>query len=355
MVEGGQRRQTVTLIAITGGAGFLGGHLARRFVGSGLPVRVLDTAPEPAWAQALGVTYVNCDVRDARQVRRATDGAQVLVHAAFASPRSGPVVMHGVNVTGTANVLDAATEGGIDRVVLISSTIVDKGPRWVGPLRRTGLARLNVYRRTRVLAEESASAYRRDGIPVAVVRPKTFVGPDRLGAFAIVFELVRRGSSVVIPGAGRNRYQLLDIRDFATGVELLARRGGDGLYCFGAQEFGTVTDDLDQLIRHAGTGATVQRLPAVPARIGLRAAELAGVPPFSEWYHCASSGQDSVVDISRSVNELGWTPARSNTEALADAYDWFLDIRSKGGSAATTHPVPLVHRLLSSAARVVLR
>lgn len=343
----------MTLVALTGGAGFLGGHLARQLVGSGLSVRILDTAPRPAWAAPLDVPYVECDVRDADQVRRGLAGTDVVVHAAFAPPRTGIRTMHDVNVIGTVKVLNAAREGGAIQVVLISSTIVDKGERW--GVRSSALARLNAYRQTRALAEDRASVFRHQGLPVAVVRPKTFVGPDRVGAFAIVFELVRRGSAVVIPGNGHNRYQLLDIRDFATGVELLVTRSGDGLYCFGAQEHGTVADDLGQLLRHAGTGATLRHLRAGPARVGLRAVELAGLAPLSEWYHCAASGQDSVVDISRAVDELGWKPTRSNGQALTDAYDWFLGLRASGGAAPSTHPVPLVHRLLSGAARSVLR
>ncbi len=116
--------------AITGGAGFLGLHLARRLLADGHEVRSLDVAPLDDAELERSVEEVRGDVRDPDAVRRLCDGADVVVHAAAALPiQASREAIRSVNVGGTENVLTAA---GDARVVLISSTAVygvpDKHP-----------------------------------------------------------------------------------------------------------------------------------------------------------------------------------------------------------------------------------
>ena len=342
-------------VVVTGGAGFLGSALTRELVEAGVTVRVLDRDDPPAWFAEAGVEVAAGDVRDAETVRRAVTGADAVVHAAFAPPRAGSATMHEVNVGGIENVCAAVRDAGVGRLVVVSSTIVTKPPRWTGPLRRSALARLNAYRASRAAAEDVATRFGAGPVEVAVVRPKTFVGPGRVGAFALAFDTIRRGGVVLLPGPGTNRYQLVDTRDLSAGLHLLAVRGGRGVFGFGATRFGTVADDLGGLLEHAGTGARLRAVPRPVVRAGLRVAELAGAPPLSEWYQCGARGEDSVVDVGRAVDELGWRPARSNVESLVDAYDWYASRRDAGAAAPTTHPVPRVHRFVSAAVRSVVR
>lgn len=335
-------------VLVTGGAGFLGEHVARHLVAGGAEVRLLDRAPPSPWEAAIGAERVNGDVRDDACVRRATRGADVVVHAAFAPPQAGMDVLREVNVGGTRSVCAAAVAAGASRLVLVSSTIVEEAARSSGLLRRSSLARLNAYRATRAEAEAVSAGYAGD-LQVSIVRPKTFLGPGRVGAFAMVFDAVRRGAAVVIPGRGDNRYQLLDARDLAAGLRLLAVDGGAGLYHFGASDYATTAADLRALIDHAGTGARLVSIAPSAVRAGLRAFELAGMAPLSHWYQCAARGRDFVVDTGRARSELGWVPARSNARSLADAYDWYETRQAAGLGAPTTHPVPRGHRVLRRA------
>src|SRR6266571_3585717 len=109
--------------AISGGAGFLGLHLARRLLADGHEVRTLDLAPldEPELERT--VEELCGDVRNARD-------AEALVHAAAALPiQASRDSIRSVNVGGTATVLAAAVEAGVRRVVLVSSTAVYGVPR----------------------------------------------------------------------------------------------------------------------------------------------------------------------------------------------------------------------------------
>lgn len=345
----------MTRVLVTGGAGFMGTHAVRQLAGAGFLVRTLDRDPAPPRV-AEGADEHHCaDVRDEDSVRRAMKGVDVVVHAAFAPPAVPAATMRAVNVGGTSAVCSAAEAEGVGRLIVISSTIVEQPSRSPGALRSSALSRLNSYRATRMEAETVARRLEARGARVALVRPKTFVGPERLGAFAMVFDVIRRGQVVPLPGSGRNRYQLLDVRDFASGLVLLAGTGGAGVYHFGASTYSTVAEDLQAVVDHARTGARLRPLPAGLVRPALRAAELAGLSPLSEWYQLGARGTDSVVDTSRARSELGWNPERSNAESLVDAYDWYVSCLAREEQARPTHPPPVAHRILRRVMDSVLR
>ena len=338
-------------ILITGGAGFLGAHLVRVFLDAGKAVRVLDVAPPPDWADQ--VEYVQGGVCDVEAVGRAVRGVESVIHAAFASPRQSPHTLRAVNVDGTRLVYEAARDAGAGRVVLISSTIVERPPRRHPCLPRSGLSRLDDYRACR--AEAETWLLRQAGPPVAVVRPKTFLGPGKVGAFAMMFDAVRQGDTVPVLGTGSNCYQLLDIRDMAEGVRLLEGSRASGVFHFGAEQFGTVRQDLQALIDHARSGARLRFLPGTLAKSALRGIELAGLTPLSEWHYFSARGHDGVADISRAQRELDWHPTRSNAQALTEAYDAYAAAMREAGRVDTTHPIPVSHKMLRGVFRLLDR
>jgi nucleoside-diphosphate-sugar epimerase len=334
---------------VTGGAGFLGSHLTQSFRNQGVSVRIFDLAERPDWAQGQAVEYVRGDVRNGEAVGTALEGVDAVIHAAFASPRQAPAVIESVNVGGVLETCRQALAHGVLRFVLISSTIVNKPPR-VHPF-----TRLDMYRKSRAEAERVAMEQGSAGLRVGIVRPKTFVGPGRISAFTIMFEWIRLGKPVLLLGKARSRYQLLEIRDMAEGIRLLAGSEAEGVFLFGALNFGTMREDLWSLVDHAQTGARLRFVPEMVARIGLRGMELAGIVPASEWHYMSAWGRDSVVDISRAVEELGWRPRWSNAEALRNAYDWYVESIRVSGTAKSIHPVPGSHRAFMKLIETLLR
>lgn len=348
------RGMAVRQLLITGGAGFLGMHLAECFQREGLRVRLLDWTERVDWARDPGLEYVRGDIRDPAAVEVALAGVDSVIHTAFASPRKSRDVLYSVNVEGARTLCAAAHTQGVRRLVWISSTIVTQPPRPHPFLPNSPLSRLDRYRAVRAEAEAVAAEWATRGLSIAIVRPKTFLGPGRVGAFAILFDAIRRGRTVPVLGGGRNRYQLLDIRDMAEGIRLLEGSDAQGVFEFGAADFGTVSQDLQALIDYAGTGARLRFMPGWLARGAMRAAEIANFVPFSEWHHASARSQDSVVDTLRAVSELGWQPRSSNIQALQAAYDWYAQAMVTTGTAKTTHPVPLGHRVLERLYRMVL-
>jgi nucleoside-diphosphate-sugar epimerase len=311
----------MSIWAITGGSGFLGLHLSRRLLLEGRSVRSLDLEPgeHPRAEEMLG------DVRDPAAARRLCRGADVLVHAAAALPISGSRrAIRSVNVEGTATILAAAAEAGLRRVVFISSAVVLPHP-------------IEAYGEAKADAERLCRDFAARGLEVTILRPQAFVGPERLGLFGILFRWIAEDRRIYTLGPGSNRYQLLDVDDLVEAILLAAERPATGeAFALGARQFGTVAEDLQALIDHAGSRSILTPLPAGPARALLRGLHLVRLSPLGEW-HYRTADQDCFVDIGDAVRRLGWSPRFSNREALARAYDWYVSGRRAELGAGLTH------------------
>ncbi len=343
----------MTLIAISGGAGFLGLHLSRRVLAGGGGVRTLDVAPLEDAELERGVEEIRGDIRSEQDVKALVAGADVVVHAAAALPiQSSREAIRSVNVEGTANVLAAALEAGVRRVVLISSTAVYGVPERHPIHEDDPLVGVGWYGESKIEAERLAVEFGRRSLEVVVVRPKTFIGPERLGVFEILFDWIREGRRIPILGAGDNRYQLLAVEDLVDAVvrAFEAPVGGVALNV-GAGSFGTVRDDLQALIDHAGSGSRLRSIPVRPAEISLRALELARLSPLAEW-HYKTAHKDSFVSIELARDLLGWEPRFSNAETLCATYDWYLAHLDEMRGAGTTHRVPWNQQALGLLKRI---
>jgi nucleoside-diphosphate-sugar epimerase len=334
-------------VAISGGAGFLGLHLARRLAADGHDVRVLDLAPLDDPVLDGRLEELTGDIRVPSDARRLVDGAEVVIHAAAALPiQSSRDAIRSVNVQGTAEVLTAALEAGTRRAVLISSTAVYGVPEKHPILEDDPLVGVGWYGESKIDAERLCGEVARRGLETVIVRPKTFVGPERLGVFEILFDWIREGRRIPILGSGTNRYQLLAVEDLVDAIVRCfdAPVAGEALNV-GAGEFGTVREDLEALCAHAGSGARLRSVPVKPAEVALRALELAHLSPLAEW-HYKTAYRDSFVSIDKARTLLGWEPRLSNAETLCATYDWYLDHRDEMRGAGMTHRVPWDQRAL---------
>jgi nucleoside-diphosphate-sugar epimerase len=325
--------------SISGGAGFLGLHLARRLLADGHDVRTLDVAPLDDAELERSVHELRGDIRDPERVRELVAGADVVVHAAAALPiQASRESIRSVNVTGTEHVLEAAREAGVRRVVFISSTAVYGVPEKHPIEEDDPLVGVGWYGESKIDAE---ALCRVAAVETTIIRPKTFVGPERLGVFEILFDWIREGRRIYILGKGHNRYQLLGVEDLVEAIVRAAAAAEAVRQTFnvGATEFGTVRSDLQALIDHAGSSSRLQPVPVKPAELALRALELLHLSPLAEW-HYKTAHRDSFVDVSKAQRLLGWQPRLSNREALIQTYDWYLANRQRVGAAGVTHRVP---------------
>jgi nucleoside-diphosphate-sugar epimerase len=329
-------------ILVTGGSGYFGSVLVDRARARGDRVRVLDLNPPEAEGDDVG--FVPADVRDRAAVVKACAGVDVVLHNVAQVPLARDRhLFRSVNVVGTANVLLAARDTGVAKVVHTSSSAIygipernpvdeDTPPR---PREAYGRAKLEAE----ALCREAVAA----GLDVTIIRPRTILGHGRLGIVAVLFELVAEGAPVFVLDGGANRYQFVHADDLADACLLAADRPGPAAYNVGAAEFGTMRETLQALVDHAGTGSTVRSLPAAPARAAMRALASLGQAPFAP-YHWLLYGESLWFDTTRARTELGWAPRHSNTSMVIESYEWFLAHRSESAAGAGSHhqsPVPL--------------
>jgi nucleoside-diphosphate-sugar epimerase len=318
-------------LLITGGTGFLGCHIASRFLREGWNVRLFDLAPldepELVEAQKRGrAEVVHGDVADKSAVDAATPGARAVIHTAAALPIQGDrETIMGVNVGGTANVLESARKYGLEKAVHISSTAVYGVPK-IHPLYEDSpIVPLGLYGISKVEAEAKCRIAQEKGLDVTIIRPKTFIGTGRLGIFQILFEWIREGRRIPIIGTGNNVYQLGSVEDLVDSLwRSVTMPNKNEVFNIGAREYGTVRQDLGALFRHAGTGARLSPQPPWLAQPVLRALELAKLSPLVEW-HYKTANQDSFVDCSHAERVLGWRAGKSNAQTLIETYDWYLN------------------------------
>src|SRR5512133_2569276 len=204
------------LWSISGGAGFLGLHLARRRLADGHDVRTLDVVPLDDADLERSVDELRGDVRDRDSVAKLVQGAGVVVHAAAALPiQASRGSIRSVNVGGTENVLRAADDAGVRRVIFISSTAVYGVPEKHPIEEDDPLVGVGSYGESKIDAE---GLCRVAAVETTIVRPKTFSGAERLGVFEILFVCDRATPQIYTLGKGHNRYQLLAVEDLVDAV-----------------------------------------------------------------------------------------------------------------------------------------
>jgi nucleoside-diphosphate-sugar epimerase len=184
-------------ILVTGGGGFIGSHLAERLVAEGHAVRVLDNFAtgrrENLLNLAADIELVEGDIQSYERVNTAVRGCDVVLHqAALPSvPRSiqDPLTSNASNVTGTLNVLLAARDGGVRRVVFASSSSVYGANPALPKHEQLAPQPISPYAVAKLAAEGYCSAFSRVyGLETVSLRYFNVFGPrqDPLSQYAAV-------------------------------------------------------------------------------------------------------------------------------------------------------------------------
>jgi nucleoside-diphosphate-sugar epimerase len=322
---------------ITGAAGMLGAHLVRRLLDDGHRVTGLDLRPA-AGPQHPGLTHIEGDVRDAAVLLRAMDGAGAVIHCAAALPSYPQELIRSVIVDGTSAVLGAASRAGIPRVVHISSTAVYGLPKIVPTTEEHPREPVDTYTAAKAEAEEVAEKHRAEGMCVPILRPKTFLGPGRMGLFAMLFEWADEGHNFPVLGRGDVRIQMFAIEDLVDAVVGVLAAPDDvagDTYNLAATEFGTLREDFQAVLDAAGHGKRVVSLPARPALTALRALERTRLSPvYGRLLHKLLA--DSFVSTDKARRRLGFAPKLSNQDAILATYRWWQDNHLAGASGRTS-------------------
>lgn len=342
-------------VLITGGSGFLGCHVARKLLKSGYQVTLYDRAFLDAKDLLGKVTAIKGDIRNKKKLDSAMKSQDFVVHAAAVLPIvHNKKTIFSTNVDGTKIVLEAALRHKVKRLVFISSTAVYGVPRHLPEKETSPLDPIGYYGESKVEGEKLCFEYAKKGLSVNILRPKTFLGPERLGVFELWFEAIYINKAVFILGNGRNKYQLLAVSDVALAIEKALTTHATGeIFNIGAKYYSTWRNDLGFVIKKAKSESKIISLPTLPSQILLEILEVLQLSPIAKW-HYKTLPVNSYVSISKAEKLLKWKPKKSNQQLLLESYLWYEKNRAAIiNKVGTTHRVGWNFKILNLIRKVM--
>lgn len=330
-------------VLVTGGSGFLGINLIRYLMHQGITEIVSLDLEDFDYPEKDRVKCIRGDIRNPADVREAMKGVQWVVHTAAALPLYTKEEIFSTDIQGTENLLSEAMHEMVERFVHISSTAVYGIPDH-HPLKEDDkLIGVGPYGEAKIAAEKVCLEYRGKGLCVPILRPKSFVGPERLGVFALLYDWAKDGKNFPMIGSGKNRYQLLDVEDLCEAIYrclIKEEKVANDTFNVGATEFTTMGEDYQAVLDRAGFGKKVIGTPAKPLIWALRILEFFKLSPLYKWVY-ETACEDSFVSTEKIENALSFFPKFSNKQALIRNYEWYLDnLRNFEGKGGVSHRVP---------------
>ena len=288
-------------ILITGGAGFIGNHVAQVLLKQGLEVKIYDLKP----SSLSKIESVQGDILDEVQLEQAAHGCDAIVHLAaqISVPRSieNPEETYNINVTGTQNVIACAEKMGIRRVLLASSAAV-YGDATAIPLKEETIGTLlSPYATSKYDNEHQVVLARERGLEAVALRFFNVYGPNQSvqGAYAAVIpkviETITSGQRPVIFGDGQQTRDFVHVQDVAMGI------------------FKLLSIDWDKVHSHVYNIATQQQISILELieAVNLNCVELgileAPVQPLFENSRIGDI-QHSVANIEKIREQIEWSP-----------------------------------------------
>ena len=330
-------------VLVTGGAGFLGINVVRHLLQNGVTdIRSLDLV-EFDYPEQDKIEVIQGDIRDVESVKKAMEGVDWVVHAAAALPLYSEEDIMTTDIDGTRNLLSAARDTGVERFVMISSTAVYGIPDHHPLYESDPMIGVGPYGKAKIMAEELCLEFRGGGMCLPIIRPKSFIGPERLGVFALFYDWAYTGHNFPMIGTGKNRYQLLDVEDLCDSIWLTLTLAGEVVndtFNIGAKEFTTMREDYQAVLDDAGHGKKIKGFPAKPMIWTLRFLEMLNLSPLYKWVY-ETACEDSFVSIEKAEKVLGYKPKFSNKDALVRNYRWYIENLNKfEGASGVSHRVP---------------
>jgi nucleoside-diphosphate-sugar epimerase len=319
-------------ILVTGATGFTGKALVKRLLRDGHEVVGLDykEGHKTEELRRLGAEIVIGTVTDTDVVRRCVQGVEVVQHlaAAFRELNVPPSHYHKVNVDGTRNVLEAARDAGVRKVIYCSTCGVHGNVDNPPGGEDAPIQPADYYQQTKYEAEPIALEYGQRGLQVTILRPAAIYGPGDPERFYMIFRQVAKGWFPMF-GNGRTLYHPLYIDNLVDAMVLAMDpdKGNGQAYLIADEEYVEIGDLVRRTARAMEVPLRVVRLPIWPVIAGGHLVEKAcapfGVtPPIFprrvDWYR-----QNRAFRIDRARQDLGYRPAVGLDEGLRRTYQWY--------------------------------
>lgn len=337
-------------VFVTGGSGFLGINLIRMLLKEGYDVISLDLVEFEYKDCKDKIEHIVGDIRDKKQVDKCMKDCTYCIHCAAALPLYTKEEIFTTDIDGSRNVISSAHKEKIKKFIQISSTAVYGIPDHHPLVETDKLDGVGPYGVAKIEAEKVCEKYRNKGMSVSIIRPKSFIGPERLGVFALFYDWAKDGRGFPMIGSGNNKYQLLDVEDLCDAIlscMRLPKSKVNDTFNIGAKEYTTMKEDYQAVLDYAGFGKKIKGFPAGPVILGLRVLEFLHLSPLYKWVYETAS-KDSFVSIEKAEKKLNFKPKFSNKDALLRNYKWYLEnLDNFKDTSGVSHRVPWKQGILS--------
>ncbi len=319
-------------ILVTGGTGFTGKALVHRLLDMGHQVVALDYK-EGLKTQELrdaGAEVILGSVTDMDAVRRAVEGAEVVHHvaAAFREMNVPESYYWEVNVQGTRNVLQAALDAGVRKVIYCSTCGVHGNVDHPPAGEDAPIQPADYYQRTKYEAEPIAREFHERGLKTAILRPAAIYGPGDPERFLLIFKRVARGSFPMF-GDGKTLYHPVYIDNLIDAFILAMEEGkGEGeAYLIADEQYLGIEDLVRRVARALGVQVRIPHLPVWPVVAAGHVVEavckpLGIAPPIHprrvDWYR-----QNRAFKIDKAKRDLGYRPSVGIDDGLQRTAAWY--------------------------------
>ncbi|MFC9842919.1 NAD-dependent epimerase/dehydratase family protein [Streptomyces sp. NPDC060223] len=313
---------------VTGGSGFVGSRLITRLIKQGYAVRALARSDTAAGkVEDLGAVPVRGDLTDVAGLRAAAAGSELAFHSAARVAGPGTRKQFWTdNVDGTANLVRAAHEAGVRRLVHVGTEaalmngqpLVDVNES--APLRPDSRA---PYAASKAAAEQIVIEAN-GSLETVVLRPRFVWGAGDTSVLPALVDVVNSGRFAWIDG-GRHLTDTTHVDNVVEGLMLAAERGRPGQAYFVTDGTPVVFRDiLTELLATQGVSAPTRSLPYGVAKTVAAAGEtlwrslrLKGAPPL-DYMSLWVSSRECTIDITKARTELGYQPIKTQEEGLAE-------------------------------------
>ncbi len=314
-------------VLVTGASGFIGRHLVHHLMIKGGSVRCLvhreDIFPH------LDCETVKGDITDYASIRSAVKGSDLLFHlaAALGSTSTRRKILYKVNALGTENVLKAAREERVERIIHFSSAgVLGRVPEGEKASEDYPLRPQTHYDRSKSEAERIARLMALDGMNIVIVRPGWVYGPADKRILKLIQAVLRRRFIRVTRGDTAHTPVFID--DLIRGVLLCAEKGRRAeIYHLAGGEtisvktiVGTIAESVDRRIPRPW-------IPKIPAQAAAWAADKA-FPLFRKESPISREKlafflHPKPLSIQKSEEELGFSPTVNFKQGMARSISWY--------------------------------
>ena len=189
----------------------------------------------------------------------------------------------------------------------------------------------------------SRSSFARKGMVVPIIRPKSFIGPERLGVFALLYDWALDGRNFPIDRQRQEPLPVARRRGSLRGDLALpdaARAHVNDTFNIGAAEFGTMARTTRRCSTRRASASRCIPFPAAPAIWRCGSSSGSHVSPLYKWVYETAS-KDSFVSIEKAREQLSWQPQFSNKDALLRNFAWYKQHEAEfANSSGVSHRVP---------------